>query len=374
MAYCAPDDNSQESYRKDKTCFGLSSLHTLAEAWNRKYGNPPIKNIRGLTKKKLLQELNERMKNKCRLVKEKNGLTREGCWVDVLGMEEESDAYQDLRPPRPEEWYENPRAWLSNFDIEDVMEQYENEPDYKYNFLGVFPMDFADIYQELNEVRWENITKNGKCKYIGMVTNLDDHDEPGSHWTSLFAVCDPTLPSFGVYYYDSVSNPPTPEIKEFMIKLMKKATINALQKRLPKEDFQVLQDFEIPKYTRGGAKEFMKKVQETCLEREIKPPRPFKMEYNTHQHQYKNTECGIFSIVYQIRWLEGLRENEKTTFQQVVSHRMKDEEIAKFRDRLFRPNTKALIKKGHGGKTEDSEDITLNGGKRKVRKSSKQNT
>lgn len=349
MSYCAPDDQSQQSYRKDKTCFALSSLQKLARAWNTRYGEPPITNIRGKSKKDLWKELNERMMQICK----KPG--NEGCWVDKLQMEEASEPYQDLRPPTPAEWYRNPRTWLTNFDIEDVMEQYENEPDNHYNFIGVYPMDFADIYSELNEVRWSHLTKNGTCKFVGMITNLDDHDEPGSHWTSLFAVLDPKLPSFGVYYYDSVSSPPTIEIKEFMIKLMKRATTASLEKKLPSDALQRMESYPLEKFTHGGAKDFMKEVHVICKEHQVSTPRPFKIAYNTHQHQYKNTECGIFSIVYQIRWIEGLRKNPNLTFDKVVSHRMNDDEIAKFRERLYRPNTSVIV------------------GGRRLRKSSKQN-
>ena len=339
-SYCAPDDQSQTSYRKDKTCFALSSLQKLAEAWNSRYKHPPIKNIRGKSKRALWKELNERMMQMCK----KSG--NEGCWVDKLQMEEASEPFQDLRPPTPAEWYKNPKTWLTNYDIEDVMEQYENEPDNHYHFLGVYPMDFADIYHELNEVKWNHLTKNGTCKYIGMVTNLDYHDEPGSHWTSLFAVLDPKLPSFGVYYYDSVSSPPTSEIKEFMIKLMKRATMASLQKELPQEGMQAIESYPIEKYTHGGAKDFIREVQAVCIRHKVSPPRSFKIAYNTHQHQYKNTECGMFSMVYQIRWIEGLRKDPKLTFDKVVSHRMNDEEVWQFRERLYRPNTHVIV----GGK------------------------
>lgn len=344
-AYCAPDDDSQESYKKDKTCFTASSLRKLAMGWNQRYGEPKIHNISHGTKKYLWTELHQRMKHRCRARKG----AQEGCWVDMLQMDESSEPYQDLRPPTPAEWYKNPNTWLTNYDIEDVLEQYDREEDYKYHFLGVFPMDFADVYQELDVVRWEHLTKNGTCSYIGMVTNLDNHDEPGSHWTSLFAVLDPSLPNFGAYYYDSVASPPTPEIKEFMIKLMKRATIASLQKKVPGEVIDELNNYPIPQYTRGGAKEFMKKVHEVCEANKVYTPRPFRLEYNTHQHQYKNTECGVFSIIYQLRWIEALRENPRVPFHKIVTHRMKDEEIEKFRKKLFRPNTRVVIEKGIEG-------------------------
>ena len=37
-----------------------------------------------------------------------------------------------LRPPQPIDWIKNPVEWLSNFDIDKVMKQYEKYPIYKY--------------------------------------------------------------------------------------------------------------------------------------------------------------------------------------------------------------------------------------------------
>lgn len=345
--YCAPDQEAQESMRTSRTCFTLSSLQKLARAWNERMAREgrgdraPIKDILKKPKRALWRELNARMKHACGGMGGTPG-SQEGCWVDKLQLDEHAEPYQDLRTPKPAKWYNQPRMWLNNFDIEDVMEQYENDPGFQYHFLGVYPMDFADIYTELNELRWSHLTRTGASKYIGMITNLDDHDEPGSHWTSFFAVLDPQLPSFGAYYYDSVSVPPTKEIKAFMVKLMVKTLAHYLSSRISASDLEKITGFSFEKYNGVEVKAFSRALGDIVRAypggvKEILPY-PFKLEYNTHQHQYKNTECGVFSMVYQIRWLEGLKDDPETTFDRVVQHKMRDDEIHRFRDILFRPN------------------------------------
>jgi hypothetical protein len=339
--YCAPDSEAQESFRTSRTCFTLSSLQKLARAWNERGGATPIPNPTKQSKTALWRALNARMKAQC----ESYGrIGKEGCWLDQLRIDEHSEPFQDMRQPKPASWYKNPRTWLNNYDIEDVMAQYEAEPAFKYHFLGVFPMDFAEVYRELNDLRWTHLTKNGTASYIGMITNLDDHDEPGSHWTSFFAVLDPRLPSFGAYYYDSVSSPPTKEIKTFMIKLMLRTLGQWLQSRISASDLESILAYPFKDYNGTEVKSFSRflapLVRKYTQGNAGEPilPYPFKLEWNTHQHQYKNTECGVFSMVYQIRWLEGLRTNPNVVFGDVVQHRMQDDEIHRFRDVLFRPS------------------------------------
>lgn len=346
--YCAPDREAQASYRETKTCFTLSSLRKLARAWNeraRALGFPgsPIPDAMKKSKMELWRALNARMRDRCARLGGVGG-AQEGCWVDTLRLDDETEPAQDLRSPKPEKWYANPRMWLNNFDIEDVMEQYAAEPAFQYHFLGVYPMDFADIYTELNDLRWSHLTRQDRCKYIGMITNLDDHDEPGSHWTSFFAVLDPTMPSFGAYYYDSVSMPPTKEIKEFMVKLMVKTLVHWLTSRISSSDLAKISAYPFEKYNGVEIKAFTRALTDIvrAYPTGVKDllPYPFKLEYNTHQHQYKNTECGIFSMVYQVRWLEALKADRATTFDRVVQHKMRDDEIHRFRDVFFRPNAR----------------------------------
>jgi hypothetical protein len=219
----------------------------------------------------------------------------------------------------PEEWYSNPNEWLSNYDIEDVMIQYNNDKKYKFSFLGVFPIDFSEedkfgrcLYSQICSI---DINKyiNKKIKYIGLITNLDKHNEPGSHWTSTFIIIDPEIKCYGAYYYDS----------------------NAMS---------------IPKYVL----KFLKSIKMQLKKKY--PDKEFKIQNNTIRHQRKNTECGMFSMAFQIRWLNALLKYKELKFKSpyespdfakyiINSENIKDSTMEESRTYLYRPNFKKYIKK-----------------------------
>lgn len=291
MSVCSPKSN--EIFEKDRTCFDRAALVRLVTSWNKSHPMNQIKNIQKSSKRQLWSKLNEKMKTKCK------GENKEACWVDKLASNSDPVS-KKLRPVAPKEWKKNPYTWLSNFDIEAAMYQYEDEDKYKFKFIGVYPVDFAQkegwfgkcLYEETCQINFKKLVKKG-YKYAGMVINMDKHDEPGSHWTALFIVMDSNLPSYGAYYYDSVSNPPPKEVKEYMELLKQQAN---------------LQD---------STKEFH-------------------LEYNTVRHQYKNSECGIFSMAYIVRWLVLLEKDQNTTFQKVVKIKINDEMIHDLRKKFFR--------------------------------------
>ena len=56
------------------------------------------------------------------------------------------------------------------------------------------------------------------------------------------------------------------------------------------------------------------------------------------QHQTGDSECGMFSMYYIIKWLSLLRKNKDTTFEDIVkTSSINDENIAALRKVLFRP-------------------------------------
>jgi hypothetical protein len=294
MSVCAPKANN--TYARDRTCFDKAALIRLAEAWNKGNKDDQITNIPKLSKKKLWQAINGKMDKKCK------GNEKEACWVDHLAKPTDP-INKKLRPVSPKEWKKNPYEWLSNFDIEDAMYQYEDDKEYKFKFIGVFPVDFAVekgffgqcLYKETCSIDFKKLRKKG-YKYAGMVINMDHHDEPGSHWTGLFIVMDPKSPSYGAYYYNSVPNKPPKEIDAYMKMLQERA-------------------------------------------REENPNIPFKLEYNTYRHQYKNSECGIFSMTYLVRWLVLLQKDPATTFEKVVKIKIRDEHVHGLRRKFFRESS-----------------------------------
>ena len=309
MDYCSPT-----SVKKDGGCFSRNSLINLVKAWNETYTANKIKYNTKTTNKELWNLLNKKMTPIC---KEGN----DWCWPSALKEISKKPqvkkvvnqiAEKELRPEKPEEWLENPKEWLSNFDIENVMKQYNDNPEFNYYFIGVFPIDFSVIdgfgkclYSEFCNLQIKKYINKG-IKYIGLITNLDKHDQPGSHWTSTFIVIDPKLKSYGAYYYDSTAR-------------------------------------TVPKYV----VDFLKgiKTQADLLY----PNKTFSVYYNKKQHQKKNTECGVFSIIFQLRWIHKLQKNKDTMFPDIINDdRINDDNMNKIRDSLYRPNIKSVLKLKNG--------------------------
>jgi len=312
LKYCSPKNINKP------TLFNKKTLILLINAWNASKEDK-IEYNKSFTISKLTELLNNKIKPICNdkeywcwpsAIKE---LSKDYKTKEIIKKIEEND----LRPEMPIEWYKNPIEWLSNYDIEDVMIQYNNDNKYKYCFLGVFPIDFSEqdnfgrcLYSHICSI---DINKyiNKNIKYIGLITNLDKHNEPGSHWTSTFIILDPKIKCYGAYYYDSnAMNIPT-----YVVKF-----INNIKKQL---------NIKYPKNV-------------------------FKIHKNNIKHQRKNTECGMFSMAYQIRWLNGLLKFKELHFKSpyeypnfveyiIKDNRIKDESMEESRTYLYRPNFKKYI-------------------------------
>jgi len=312
MATKTENYNSPMNY-KTPALFKKSSLIKLIDTWNSCKKNKIIYK-KSYNSKKLSELLNEHMKNIC-------DDKQYWCWPGVIRkiakdpkMTENIKLIEktELRPEMPSEWYKNPIEWLSNYDIEDVMIQYNNDKKYKYAFLGVFPIDFAVqdkfgrcLYSHICSINVKKYIKKG-IKYIGFITNLDKHNESGSHWTSTFIIIDPLNKSYGAHYYDSNANVTPKYVKMFL---------NTIKKQL-----------DI-----------------------IYPLKKFTISHNIKRHQMKNTECGMFSMAYQIRWLNAILKYKKLKLSSpyenanfrthiINDKNITDNKMEESRKYLYRPN------------------------------------
>lgn len=290
---CSPSHVT--NFKKYNTCFDLLALQNLARSWNITNPKNKIKNILKLSKTNLYNEIQTKMKNIC-------GNDTGACWVANLGNGINSPEGKSIRPLQPTSWRKNHYEWLSNEDIDRQLRQYNftEEPSYKYHFLGVFPIDFelktdfgTCLYDSICSLNLSKVLKNG-IYYIGMVTNLDKHNEPGSHWTSIFISINPSSPSFGIYYYDSITNKPPVEINNFMKRMQDQA------KNLPNPQ-----------------------------------GKNFRIAFNNNRHQRGSSECGMFSTYHQILWIEKLRENPSITFEDIIKIPVDDQYMQNMRDLLF---------------------------------------
>lgn len=306
---------AEEHYRKHGTCFDETGLRKLAEAWNASPGGRgrPIKG--GLRAAALRAELQERLAGVCGA-----GEGADACWAGTLGADKEAGVGERLRKEKPADWAAKPNKWLNNFDIDAVMRQYEGAPAFRYAFLGVHPVDFAEGWApDMTALRLADLVAQGK-RACGFIVNLDRHDQPGSHWTCVFAVLDPKLPSYGAYYYDSVAYAWPKEVRAYM---------GTWQAQM----------------------------------RALYPRRPFPLAYNRVRHQFQNTECGMFAMFHQILWIERLKQDaeggvkaaegaegakavkatqrvmesrEPTTFDMIVAVPVRDKHVWNLRDMLYR--------------------------------------
>ena len=193
-----------------------------------------------------------------------------------------------FRPAMPEKWLNNPDEWLDSNNIAEVMKQYEETyPHFK--FYGTNPIDFAapDPYTEgslekkkcLNDdickLNLKELLKAGKTA-LGFVYNLDPSNKGGSHWIASFT----DIPGHRTYYFDSYGMKAPPQIARFLRSL-------------------TLQDPSM------------------------------KLGYNARRFQYGNSECGMYSLYFLIRMLEG------DNFRKFCRRAPSDSEMLEFRKWLF---------------------------------------
>jgi hypothetical protein len=253
------------------TCYTDKVLNKVKTAYNVNYPKSPITSYNPKT---IFRELKDKLKS----------CDREDCWLAQLPAKERKylDKYL-FAPDKPKEWKQNPTEWLSNIDILKVLRQYEDKYD-NFKFIGPTPIDFDTRLPEKNGVCvWEELCNFSLKRLIrkpvtkiGVIFNLDDHDEPGSHWVSIFIDVEERI----ILYFDSAANPTPPEIRSLVDRIK----------------------------TQG---------------RELKEP----IEFDYHEnypiaHQEGNTECGMYSLFFIITMLTG-----KTGFDRKLSM---DEKLSLF--------------------------------------------
>ena len=261
------------------SCYTNKSLYKLRDLWNARH--PDVK-IKSNSPKEIHHLISEYLKGVC---------NKESCWIKQKAEfgPIESDMADSFAPESPPEWKKNPNEWLSSIDIINVMKQYEKA--YKcFDFIGPSPIDF-DTRKLYGECVWDELCnfslkeqiKNGKTK-IGIIFNTDPHNKPGQHWISMFI----NIKKKKIFFFDSTGDKPS---KEIMV--------------------------------------LIKRIEEQGLN--LNPKIKFKSDSNEGiEHQYGNTECGIYSLFFIVHMLE-----DKMTEHYLKTHILKDEYMNKFRHIYF---------------------------------------
>jgi hypothetical protein len=282
--HCSP---AHSKYSKDNTCYSDNDLIDIVTSYNKV--NPNKINHSDKQKKYIHLELKTKLKHKCG--------DKESCWLeqDFIDYNLKKELEDAFRPKKPLEWYTNNKTWLNTYDILFVMEQYEK----KYTdfvFLGVHPIDFEQKNSSGHCIGDIMCTFNIKQLFdkkkdqFGIVVNTDPHNKGGQHWFAIYCNLNPNKKNFGIFYYDSVASSIEPEMNVFM---------NHIKEQV-KQHFPLI---------------ISKK---------------FRLDYNKFRKQYKNTECGVFSIVFLTQCLKNIE------FKYICKRMKTDDDINKLRDILYR--------------------------------------
>ncbi len=183
-----------------------------------------------------------------------------------------------LRPEGPAGQFK----WLNTFDINEVMNQYE-PINKNFLFMGAVPMDFEEIKQPgVYDLNIAEAVNKDKITKFGIILNLDNHNQSGSHWVAGFM----DMEDGGVYYYDSYGTRPEKRV----VRLMEK---------------------------------FSKFYEENTGKKSV-------LKYNSKRHQFGNSECGMFSINFILNMLDG------KSFDEIEKSGIDDKQVNKLRREFFR--------------------------------------
>jgi hypothetical protein len=143
------------------SCFTADALQILKTSYNKHNKENPIINTHP---RDIWKELKGRLST----------CNKEDCWlseIDDPKIRIKLDKYM-FAPDQPVEWKKNSHEWLSNFDISDVLKQYQDK--YKnFHYTDPSPIDYdnkpADmkdscVSNELCTFNLEKYYKDGKTK------------------------------------------------------------------------------------------------------------------------------------------------------------------------------------------------------------------
>jgi len=287
---CAPNKIFDSN---NDTCFTNEQVLKMVESYNNLQSNKKNKilNSEILDKKSLLNQLTQKLPKNCN---SQECLLKEDF---IIKLNDFDLNFNTLRPLGP-----NVKTkWLSSSDINQIMVQYTEKYN-NYIFFGALPIDFEEIEIPIDYNKictyLSNMYKDNIYK-IGFVLNLDTSKESGSHWVALYS----DLKQKKIYFFDSYGIQPKEEIIELMSKI-------AYWMSMKKYDITFNNEGVCEKYK--------------DLNIDIK--------YNTIRHQFKHSECGVYSINFILRLLKG------DDFEFITTKKTLDDDINKCRKTYFRFN------------------------------------
>lgn len=299
---CAPSKKFSEG-----SCFTLETLVDMANAYNTYIDLGKLKEKKITitdSKKEIVSQLTNRLKDVCE---------DQLCWLkqDFLKLAKNQEDIRDntFRPTGPQGRF----TWLSTSNINKVINQYEAKyPEFKY--LGTVPMDFDELpVLGIANLDLNGLYNDGKYK-LGIIFNLDEHYKGGSHWVALYA----NIKTFEIYYFDSYGTPPVDRVRNLVARIVKWCLKKHLNKEMKPDGPFMQQAIKI------GKNEYIE------VKNNIEKLSGVKITYSMPRQQYKNSECGVYSMNFILRLLKG------ETFEEITNTELPDDKVNKCREVYFR--------------------------------------
>lgn len=296
MDKCAPKYSDQTI-----SCFTKDALLQIVRSFNAK-NRDQVKVNNHHSKEEIWEAIQAKMSQKCG--------KDETCWLEQPFLKSNPSLAKFFKPIAPLGRYQ----WLSTDDIRKVMRQYEDKYQPEFRFVGPLPIDFLSLRDQeskyLQKLDLNKLSRSG-TNQIGMVFNLDPHYMDGSHWVAMNI----NIPKREIHFFDSYGDNKT----------------NPNKYLLPYHDSQgkYHRESEIP--LPEPLQDFIFQVMKRITPENKNPPvkMPFKLKINTVQHQFANSECGVYSMLF-------LKKSMTQSFEQISNQIIMDEEANRYRDQFFR--------------------------------------
>jgi len=276
MSKCSPkriqELNSLGKFNS-QSCYLDNELLDIATAYNKnvsKKGYICAKNSKTCVKSTPIN-LNDDLYNQ--LSKYLNPLVKsEENWLSLDFIQNIKDRnvkdsllYFTFKPKGPE----HSKDWLTTNNINEVIQQYTDLYTLQnFLFLGAQPSD----YSKITKVNWPKIKSS---KHVGIIFNKDSHNQPGTHWVSVFI----DNVNKTVDYFDSLGESPNKNICSF------------------------LKNFNLKTY---------------------------KYNFNKIVHQKGGSQCGVYACFFLKKRLEG------TTMEYINKQIVSDKMMIDYRKEIFR--------------------------------------
>lgn len=278
----------------NNSCFTLDELHKIANDYNDKY-NDKIK--LSPSKSDMVNSLTNKLSQFC---------PDQTCWATLKFLKNNDNNELDMafKAKGPGGQFE----WLSTTEINDCMERFMATYPH-FLFIGAVPMDIEDLDEfGVKSLDYDKLVSIGKT-IVAIIFNLDEHYKPGSHWVAFYI----DFKKKQIYYSDSAGKPPEKRIKRLVKKIAEKFYFDDTGKKM-----------SLP------VESYMNKNNPNAIEQK------YNINFNTIQHQFGSSECGVYSINFITRLLRG------DTFEEIHNKRLADKEMNVCRKTYFSGYDKSI--------------------------------